>query len=144
MDGRQSRWWRFLGLAWLFVLIGPANELFHTHQSPLRIGFGLIGAASFIVLYLWTLIGNHERLIARFSVWWIAFGILSIEAVALNLVFGMSWIGLFYFISVGASRAMPRIALWLIAANSIVAGVVSVVIGGQSGRLPRCCSSRSA
>jgi len=66
MDGRRGRAWRFIGLAWLFVLIGPTNELFHTQQSPLRIGFGLVGAASFIVLYLWALIGDHERLIARF------------------------------------------------------------------------------
>ena len=63
MDGRRGRWWRLLGLAWLFVLIGPANELFHTHQSPLRIGIGLVGAASFIALYLWTIVGDHERLI---------------------------------------------------------------------------------
>ena len=125
MDGHRGRAWRFIGLAWLFVLIGPTNELFHTQQSPLRIGFGLVGAASFTVLYLWTLIGDHERLIARFSVWWIVFGILAIEAVGLNLVFGMSWVGLFYFISVGASRATPRIALWLIAANSITVGIIA-------------------
>jgi signal transduction histidine kinase len=132
MDGyRGRRWWRFLGLAWLFVLTGPATDLFHTHQSPLRIGFGLIGAASFIMLYLWTLIGDHDRLISRFSVWWIAFGILAIESVALNLVFGMSWVGLFYFISVGASRAAPRVAAWLIAANSIAAGIVSLILGAS-------------
>lgn len=131
MDGRRSRWWRLLGLAWLFVLIGPANELFHTHQSPLRIGIGLVGAASFILLYLWTIIGDHERLIARFSIWWIAYGILSIEAVALNLIFGMSWVGVFYFLGIGASRALPRIAIWLIAANSIMAGVVSLISGGN-------------
>jgi signal transduction histidine kinase len=130
-DGRRSRWWRFLGLAWLFVLIGPANDLFHTQQSPLRIGFGLIGAASFIVLYLWSLIGDHDPLISRLSVWWIAYGILSIEAVVLNLVFGMSWVGVFYFLSVGAGRAMPRIAIWLIAANSIMAGIVSIISGAS-------------
>ncbi|MDQ2786339.1 MAG: sensor histidine kinase [Chloroflexota bacterium] len=128
MDGRRGRAWRFIGLAWLFVLIGPANELFHTQQSPLRIGFGMVGAASFIVLYLWALIGDHERLIARFSIWWISYGILAIEAVALNLVFGMSWVGLFYFISVGAGRATPRVAIWLIAANSITVGVVAAVL----------------
>ncbi|MGI8689121.1 MAG: sensor histidine kinase [Thermomicrobiales bacterium] len=131
MDGRRGRAWRFVGLAWLFVLIGPANELLHTHQSPLRIGIGIVGAASFIVLYLWSLIGDHERLIARFSVWWIGFGILAIEAVALNLVFGMYWVGLFYFLSVGAGRAIPRIAIWLIAANGIMAGIVAVVLGAS-------------
>lgn len=129
MDGRRGRAWRFVGLAWLFVLIGPVNELLHMQQSPLRIGFGVIGAASFIVLYLWRMISDHEPAIAHVSVWWIAYGILAIEAVALNLVFGMSWIGLFYFISVGASRAIPRIAIWLIAANSITASVVAVVLG---------------
>lgn len=129
MDGRRGRAWRFIGLAWLFVLIGPANELFHTQQSPLRIGFGLIGAVSFIVLYLWGLIGDHEQFIVRFSIWWIAYGILAIEAVTLNLVFGMAWIGLFYFISVGAGRAIPRIATWLIAANSIASGVVAAALG---------------
>ncbi len=131
MDGRQSRWWRLLGLAWLFVLIGPATQLFHTHQSPLRIGFGLVGVISFMALYLWTLIGDHDRLIARFSVWWIAFGILAVEAVALNLIFGMAWVGVFYFISVGASRAAPRVAIGLIAANSVVAGVVAAVSGAS-------------
>ncbi|MGI8858026.1 MAG: sensor histidine kinase [Thermomicrobiales bacterium] len=129
MDGRRGRWWRLLGLAWLFVLIGPANDLFHTHQSPLRIGFGLIGAASFIVVYLWTMLGNHERLISQFSLWWVAFGILSIEAVALNLAFGIAWLGTFYFIGVGASRATPRTALWVIAANSALAGVVTAITG---------------
>ena len=138
LDGRQSRWWRLLGLAWLFVLIGPANELFHTQQSPLRIGFGLFGVASFIGLYLWTYISNHDRIISRFPVWWLAFGILSIEAVALNLVFGMSWIGVFYFISVGASRAMPRVAVWLIATNSIMAGVVYGRHRGPAWPMPRC------
>ncbi len=129
MDGRRGRQWRFIGLAWLFVLIGPANELFHTQQSPLRIGFGLIGTVSFIALYLWGLISDHDRFVSRFSLWWIAFGILAVEAVALNLVFGMAWVGLFYFISVGAGRAMPRIAFWLIAANGVTAGVVAVVLG---------------
>jgi signal transduction histidine kinase len=131
MDGRRGRAWRFIGLAWLFVLIGPANELLHTHQSPLRVGFGLVGAASFIGLYLWGLTGDHEPLIVRFSVWWIGFGILAIEAVALNLVFGMSWVGLFYFISVGAGRAIPRIAIWLIAANGITAGIVATILGAS-------------
>ncbi len=131
MDGRRGRAWRFIGLAWLFVLIGPVNELFHTQQSPLRIGVGIVGAASFIVLYIWSLIGDHERLITRFSVWWIGFGILAIEVVALNLIFGMAWIGLFYFISVGAGRAVPRLALWLIAANSITVGVVTAVLGAS-------------
>jgi signal transduction histidine kinase len=131
MDGRRGRWWRLLGLAWLFVLIGPANELFHTHQSPLRIGIGLVGAASFIALYLWTIAGDHERLISRFSIWWIAYGILSIEAVALNLIFGTSWVGVFYFLGIGASRALPRIAVWLIATDSIVAGVVVYASGAS-------------
>ncbi|MCA1666537.1 MAG: sensor histidine kinase [Thermomicrobia bacterium] len=131
MDGRRGRAWRFIGLAWLFVLIGPINELLHTQQSPLRVGFGLVSAASFIVLYLWGLISDHERLIGRFSVWWIAYGILAIEAVALNLTFGMPWVGLFYFNSVGAGRAVPRIAIWLIAANSIMAGIVMVVLGAS-------------
>jgi signal transduction histidine kinase len=129
VDGRRSRWWRVLGLAWLFVLIGPANELFHTHQSPLRIAIGLIGAASFIALYLWTIIGNHEQHISQFSVWWVAFGILAIEAVALNLIFGVAWLGVFYFLGIGASRALPRIAIWLIVANSLMAGIVSVIAG---------------
>ena len=129
MDGRRGRAWRFVGLAWLFVLIGPINELFHTQQSPLRIGFGLIGAASFIALYLSGLIRDWVEPIGLFSVWWIAYGILAIEAVALNLVFGMAWIGLFYFISVGAGRATLRIAFWLIAADSIAAGVVAVMLG---------------
>ncbi|MCA1723477.1 MAG: hypothetical protein LC748_04340, partial [Thermomicrobia bacterium] len=53
------------------------------------------------------------------------FGILAIEAVGLNLVFGMSRVGLFSFIGVGASRATPRIALWLIAANSITVGIIA-------------------
>ena len=131
MDGRRGRQWRFLGLAWLFVLIGPVADLFHTHQSPLRIAFGLIGAVSFVVLYTGTLISDRERLISGFSVWWIAFTILAIEAVALNIVFGMSWVGLFYFISVGASRATPRVAFWLIAASSITAGVVAASSGGS-------------
>jgi signal transduction histidine kinase len=131
MDGRRGRWWRLLGLAWLFVLIGPANELFHMHQSPLRIGIGLVGAASFIALYLWTIVGDHERLISRFSIWWIAYGILSIEAVALNLIFGTSWVGVFYFLGIGASRALPRIAVWLIATDSIVAGVVVYASGAS-------------
>ena len=110
MDGRRSRWWHFLELAWLFVLIGPVNELLPMQQSPLRIAFGLIGAACFIMLYLWGLLSDNDLRTSRISVWWTAFGILAIEAVALNLVFGMSWIGVFSFISVGASRATPRIA----------------------------------
>ncbi len=129
MDGRRGRAWRFVGLAWLFVLIGPTNELFHTQQSPLHIVFGLVGAASFIMLYLWGLISNKEPSIGRFFVWWIGYGILAIEAVALNLIFGMAWLGLFYFISVGAGRAIPRIAIWLIAANSLMAGIVAVILG---------------
>jgi len=131
MDGRRGRAWRFVGLAWLFVLIGPINELFHTQQSLLHIGFGLVGAVSFIGLYLWGLIGDHEQFIVRFSVWWIGFGILAIEAVALNLIFGMAWVGLFYFISVGAGRAIPRIAIWLIVANSFTAGVVAAALGAS-------------
>ncbi len=131
MDGRRGGWWRLLGLAWLFVLIGPANDLFHTHQSPLRIALGLVGSASFIIVYLWTMLGNHERLISQFSLWWIAFGILAVEAVALNLAFGIAWLGTFYFIGVGAGRATARTALWVIAANSVLAGVVTALTGAS-------------
>ncbi|MHB8646804.1 MAG: sensor histidine kinase [Thermomicrobiales bacterium] len=133
MDGRRGRQWRLIGLAWLFVLIGPINDLFHTDQSPPRVAFGLLGAASFIVLYFGALIGDRERRIAGFSLWWIAFTILATEAIVLNIAFGASWIGLFYFISVGASRATPWVAVWIIAASGIAAGIVAASSGASLG-----------
>lgn len=129
MDGRRGRLWRLLGLGWLLVLINPVTELFRTHQSPLRIAFGLVGVATFVALYLWMLFSDRERQTPYFTRWLVIFLILIIETFALNLVFGVSWVGLFFFLSVSAGRAPPRTAVWLIVSISIGAGLVDAASG---------------
>ncbi len=129
MDGRRGRLWRLLGLGWLLVLIGPVTDLFRTHQSPPRLVFGLVGVATFVALYIWMLLGDRERQLPFFERWWIVFILLIIETIALNLVFGASWVGLFFFISVSAGRAPVRIAVWLIVGISIATGLVSAASG---------------
>jgi len=129
VDGRRGRLWRLLGLGWLLVLINPVAELFRTHQSPPRLVFGLVGIATFVALYLWMLFSDREHPIPFFKRWAMIFIFLTVEAVALNLTFGLSWIGLFFFLTVSAGRAPPRIAVWLIVGISIAAGLTDATSG---------------
>jgi len=131
VDCRRGRLWRLIGLGWLLVLSKPVTELFRTHQSPPRLAFGLVGVATFIALYLWMLFSDRERPLPSFKRWVIIFLVLTIEAVALNLIFGPSWMGLFFFLSVSAGRAPPWVAAGLIAGISIAAGLVDAALGAS-------------
>lgn len=131
LDDRRGRLWRLLGLGWLLVLTDPVSRLLRTHQSPPRLAFGLAGIATFVTLYLWMLFSDRDRPVRLVQRWFIVFILLTIETVVLNRIFGASWVGLFFFLSVSAGRMPPRIAAGLIVAIGIAAGFADAVSGAS-------------
>jgi len=124
-----------LTILWLGELAAPISQLLRAGQPPTLIALALVGAAIFVATYLWVVrdavrvragahpASNGVRL-------WTPMVILFILAVLLSLGYGLGWLGLFIFTSVGSALRLPSShAARAIICLTLVAGGIGLAEG---------------
>jgi len=135
----ESPWVRFLlptlAILWLGELAAPISHLFQTGLPPALMALALVGAALFVATYLWVV---WDAVRARAGAHppsspgrvWTPTVILACLAVLLSLGYGLSWLGLFIFASVGSALRLPSSqAARAIVGLTLVAGAIALVQG---------------
>lgn len=105
-SSRFLEWIWFAWVAWLPFFIPMFADLFQRHPTIFQLIVTFLGAAIFIVVYVWTawqlaqqLNGTMYSLDALNRVWWIPIAILSAIGIILTLLNGNAWLGLFIYTS---------------------------------------------
>jgi two-component system sensor histidine kinase DesK len=127
-------------IAWLLALFPPVTALLADHSASARFNVVATGVAIFVVVYVWAALKGASRFsLGTFpSIWlpgppWLPTVILGALAVAINVIDGQRWLGLFIYTSATIGGHLPvRTSAWLVAGLTCL----TVIVGSAAGATP--------
>ncbi|MFD1659334.1 sensor histidine kinase [Streptomyces caeni] len=127
------RKWLWVGV-WLVFLSSPVQDLVSGRHTTGGTVAGWLGLAAFVGGYLTLVFRNLGRPFSRRFVVGVVV-VLGVLAVALCLMLGPHWLGLFVYVSVACGATLPlRAAYWAIPATAAVMLLVGLHTGEKDAR----------
>ncbi|WP_329304262.1 sensor histidine kinase [Streptomyces sp. NBC_00659] len=120
---------------WLVFLSSPVHDLVSGHHTPAATAAGWLGLAAFVAVYLMLVFRHMGKAFTGSLAVTLMVLALGALAVALCLMLGAPWLGLFVYVSVACGTTLPvRVSYWTIPLTAVVMLLVGLHGGEEDAR----------